>query len=277
MKNILLFGASSGGQRALPIFKNKTNILCFIDNSKRLIGTFIDGIKVEHPDHITKASFDEIIICSSYHKEIKEQLIKQYQVPDDKISILNASIMKGTQTIGDPNRMNAAINTIKTVADIYDTNEIFYYLDHGTLLGIIRDGDLLDWDNDVDFAINAEDAEQAYLVAKEKFTTPYDVKKVYRETDTGDSLVRLIRIEYNDQALADIILKEKFNEKRLWYVGFTRLQVDDQMHKKVKKIKFHGFLVNIPEESEKYLSILYGDWKNEVEDWNHSMYKNIYE
>lgn len=274
-KKIILFGASSGGRKALFFLKTKADIICFIDNSKELTGKFIEGIEVKHPAQIKEIKFDEIIICSSYHGEITEQLINEYKIPQKKIKVLSASVMKGTKNIGEINRFNAANNIIKTIAETYNDHKIFYYIDHGTLLGIIRNGDLLHWDNDVDIAINAEDFQQAYLAIKNKFPPPYEVKKIYKESEDCSQTVRLIRIEYERQAIADILLKEKSGEKRLWYVGFTQLEVSDKIHGEIKKINFHGVSVNIPKKPENYLSILYGNWKEKIEDWNHSMYKNI--
>ena len=46
------------------------------------------------------------------------------------------------------------------IIDLLNEKHVPYYVDCGALLGIVRDGDLLPWDNDTDLAINAEDIEK---------------------------------------------------------------------------------------------------------------------
>ena len=41
----------------------------------------------------------------------------------------------------------------KIIIDIFNSNNIPYWLCHGTLLGIIRDNKLIDWDHDIDLAV----------------------------------------------------------------------------------------------------------------------------
>ena len=36
---------------------------------------------------------------------------------------------------------------------LLEDNSVNYWLCHGTLLGIIRDGKLIEWDHDIDFAV----------------------------------------------------------------------------------------------------------------------------
>ncbi len=41
------------------------------------------------------------------------------------------------------------------IAQLFNSKDIMYHIDHGTLLGIIRDGGILPWDIDIDFAVAA--------------------------------------------------------------------------------------------------------------------------
>jgi len=42
---------------------------------------------------------------------------------------------------------------IETVTDVFNKNKLEVFIDCGTLLGIVRDGRILPWDNDLDFAV----------------------------------------------------------------------------------------------------------------------------
>ena len=46
------------------------------------------------------------------------------------------------------------------VINILKTNKINYWLGHGTLLGIIRDNNLIEWDHDIDIAVWADEISQ---------------------------------------------------------------------------------------------------------------------
>ena len=43
-------------------------------------------------------------------------------------------------------------NFVETLI-LLEKNNIFYWICHGTLLGLIRDKDLIPWDHDVDIAV----------------------------------------------------------------------------------------------------------------------------
>ena len=53
------------------------------------------------------------------------------------------------------------------IIDLLNKREVPYFVDCGALLGIVRDGDLLPWDNDTDLAVNAEDEAKLTAVVDE--------------------------------------------------------------------------------------------------------------
>ena len=69
-----------------------------------------------------------------------------------------------TKSILDPNFV--------TVINLFNSNNIPYWICHGTLLGIIRDNQLIEWDQDIDIAVWSRDVSKKYitnLVTKENF------------------------------------------------------------------------------------------------------------
>jgi len=75
-KDIVIFGASSGGREALEILKllNRRPSF-FTDNDQRKWGTEIEGIKVIPPDELRSLNPDVIIIGSTvYEDEMIAQL-----------------------------------------------------------------------------------------------------------------------------------------------------------------------------------------------------------
>jgi phosphorylcholine metabolism protein LicD len=52
---------------------------------------------------------------------------------------------------------NKALKILFDITEFLEKNNIPYHLEGGTLLGIVRDNDLLPWDHDVDLSISVED------------------------------------------------------------------------------------------------------------------------
>ena len=60
--------------------------------------------------------------------------------------------------------------------------KIDYWVCHGTLLGIVRDKELLDWDNDIDIAV-IEDEVNKNKIISEFLSNGFELKKKYFEND----------------------------------------------------------------------------------------------
>jgi lipopolysaccharide cholinephosphotransferase len=59
-----------------------------------------------------------------------------------------------------------AVENLRAVKDVFDRNEIDFWLEHGTLLGAVRDGKILNWDSDVDLG--------AWYTLPSHFTVTFD-------------------------------------------------------------------------------------------------------
>lgn len=77
--NIIIFGGSKFGQIASMVLETKYNILYFCDNDKDKWGKKINGKTIISPNELIEIYHSiecQIVIASSYSKEIKEQLSK---------------------------------------------------------------------------------------------------------------------------------------------------------------------------------------------------------
>jgi len=82
---------------------------------------------------------------------------------------------------------------LKTI-DLLNENGFKYWLEAGTLLGIMRDGDLIPWDYDADLGIPAETADEIMKLRLE-FLPNYLIKrrKVHTSWLPGD--MRVIKVK----------------------------------------------------------------------------------
>ena len=49
--------------------------------------------------------------------------------------------------------MDIVVENLSAVKDVFDRGGVSFWLEHGTLLGAVRDGKILDWDSDVDLGV----------------------------------------------------------------------------------------------------------------------------
>ena len=72
---LVIFGASTGGQRVLAHLPAGTQVLAFCDNDPRKHGTSFAGCPVLSPEKIKGLDYDFVLIASMYHRQIRQQLL----------------------------------------------------------------------------------------------------------------------------------------------------------------------------------------------------------
>jgi hypothetical protein len=60
-----------------------------------------------------------------------------------------------------------AVKTLKSIKEVFDEFGIRFWLEAGTLLGAVRDGKIIEWDNDIDLSMWSEDADKLFLALHE--------------------------------------------------------------------------------------------------------------
>nr|MBC8410346.1 LicD family protein [Paracoccaceae bacterium] len=132
-----------------------------------------------------------------------------------------------------------------------NTHSIPYYLDCGTLLGTIRENDLLPHDTDVDVTTHLSDWDRL----KEIDFTKYGLKK----TRQWDKNHKLISVKFQDKRMhVDIYCNPAFPKLE------TRI--------------LNNVTYKIPIESELYLEQLYNNWRvksSQHADWPRLFYGRL--
>lgn len=91
IKNIIIFGASAGGEKALLRLSKENHVLAFTDNNQKNWGKTCCGYPIIPPTEIHLHAYHQIVVASSYWYEIypqllhmgldREKIIVDYQVP----------------------------------------------------------------------------------------------------------------------------------------------------------------------------------------------------
>lgn len=160
------------------------------------------------------------------------------------------------------------MNKLLAIRNLYDVKsaleelEIPFFLGHGTLLGAVRNGDFLDWDDDIDFHILSENNQKPELLEvlrKKEFKIKIEMHK------NNVMLYKFLRFGIP----VDIEILYLKNDER-FFIAEDRFKVyySATLFENPIKIDFRGKTFKIPNPAEKYLAERYGDWKAIEKTWD---------
>lgn len=162
------------------------------------------------------------------------------------------------------------IETIKKLHDILDDCNCIFHIDMGTLLGIIRDGKLIRHDLDIDIAVHAANVDSINEIQK-KLIQNNCIHKYRYSIDT----IGIVEDSYFLNGIKfDINYYSYLDEKSICYLfyqeqdkkyednKFDVVRLSCSKIEEITKIAFMNFYINVPKNSEKYLSERYGqNWR----------------
>ncbi len=176
---------------------------------------------------------------------------------------------------------DAKLKLFKTIAKVFAKHDVKWWPDTGTLLGIWRDGDLMDRDNDVDLSVKIEDVTKKFFDAIEEMNDDDNLKvemgchKHYVEGfEKGE--IEPINKWYKIHLTERTKDKEIFCDLLIWFPHKdTYFAWDGKLYRhkkanleKFSSIVFKGVNIRIPKSIKPYLVELYGeDWETPNDKW----------
>lgn len=155
-----------------------------------------------------------------------------------------------------------------------------YWLEGGTLLGVIRENRLLPWDNDMDISMYKTDQRKLFRVVFRLFFKGYRLSVKYYRQDIGPfkkGELRMLKVRNYERffrkgkVMLDIFLKRKVGEEYFWTVGVKSPVLKSspaRFYDELDWTEFNEKKYMICRDFEGYLSYRYGDWKTPVKTWN---------
>lgn len=171
------------------------------------------------------------------------------------------------------------------VTDFLEAHNIEYHLEGGTLLGLVRDGQLLEWDYDLDLSICSSEVNRFKQVHKELNSQRYKIGFKNFATDhppIKEGEPRIFKVKPRWISLAkeflpflrkhyiclDIFVKYPADDKTYWQAKRSIFSADRSHYEGYGEIPFMGKTLRTPRNAEAYLEKKYGDWKTPVKDWD---------
>lgn len=285
-KNVILFGASLGGENFIN-HNDQVNVIAFTDNDPSRWGTQLAGRPIISPSDIKRHNFDQVIITSQWQDSIKNQLIHDLNIPAEQVVIPKKAYLKPTiKPFTHAPTLLVAQQSLGIISEFLATHDIYAMVDSGTALGLVRDGDLISWDDDIDFAVDAASFEQLVEVA------PHLLKALPQmpEAEWVATVITLagvdvcinLDLESNDhESIKDI---EISLQKRTERNGRSELDSSagifdaPAVHFQTPQAReYFGYTVYLPDEVESFLTFMYGDWKNPKPNTSFQDYNNRYQ
>ena len=161
---------------------------------------------------------------------------------------------------------------------LFKERGISYCLDGGTLLGVIREGRLLPWDDDLDFFVPSESAAAIKKLRLRLLFMGCKLRIRYAKQAVGPIpkgaprifKIVTIRRHKGHRVVIDLIVKYADDQNFHWLVG------KPPVHKKVPRkyydtyetVDYMGREYPIPSDVENYLECRYGNWRVTQKEWD---------
>ncbi len=146
------------------------------------------------------------------------------------------------------------------ICDILEESNIEYMVFYGTMLGLHRDGKIIDNDDDVDILISVSDYMKVLSTLKLKgLTISKNVNKMFLQVrNTIDDIKSYVDIYfYYDSGYNYVI--EPWNFGGRYMDKETHLHIPMNLLFPSNQFEYDGKLIRIPSESEQLCQFLYGE------------------
>jgi lipopolysaccharide cholinephosphotransferase len=172
-----------------------------------------------------------------------------------------------------------------TITDLLDSKGIPYHLEGGTLLGIVRDRDLLPWDHDVDISIPFEFADAIpklrgeFLKSGYKITVRKSLKNIGPIEIDQYSIFKVkpllayilywfIPMYKKRLVVMDIFVKTKDESYTYWQAKDKVMRIENKYYESFETILYKDHVLKVPNHYRDYLTEKYGNWSVPVKNWD---------
>jgi len=177
-----------------------------------------------------------------------------------------------------------ARNMLFEVVNLLENNNIRYHLEGGTLLGLVRDKELIPWDHDIDLSIPITEANKTVDVLKKLYRKGFKITKrkskfdyyaikkgnyrLFKIKKLIPSLLKTLYPGYKKYYIVlDIFVKSSGEKFTYWEAQGKIMKVENRYYESYERIKYLNRWLKVPNDYRGYLNEKYGDWSIPVKDW----------
>lgn len=271
---IIVFGTGESCENYLKNYRDEHEIIALADWDEKKHGTSLFGLPVISPFEMKNLPYEKILIASYFVKEIESQLLERCGIERPELIIPEKYKVKDVvKPFEDEGTISFARELLVYFNNLFAQNKIDLFLEFGTLLGMVRDGDLIRWDDDIDFSVNEDDVEKMMnLILSEKSNLPrQQVLKwsCYVKEDT-DGKIWYLSLNFKDtsQQLKDFEIAfgvRKFYNKLSVCMRGRYISCPSIHFEKHEVLKLKGVSYKVPFDYFTYLDLVYPNWNTPKE------------
>lgn len=268
-KKLVLFGASKAGETYLKK-QPPGEVIAFIDNDPHRQGSAVDNIPVLAPAALHELKFDLVVITSLWVDSIYSQLTQQLGIAKDKIYVPHKTKLKSEHPFSEEETLTLGHQLLIGLNQFFIQHQIKACIDSGTLLGLLREGRLLSWDDDIDFAVDDTDFARALTLLKSfhQHIPMQDKANWHATLLTLSGTDVCLNIEFTPKPGSTLIPFETSLQRRRSLNGRSELlssagifYAPEHHFNHHDTLDFMGHAIRIPSKAPEFLTFMYGDWK----------------
>lgn len=282
-KKLLLFGA---GRSCINFIEQNPalRVVAIADNDPAKWGTQLRGISIVSPAQLHGLAFDAIVVTTVWSDSVLVQLA-ELGYGDRETLIPGKREMKGmrdSQPFAHAPTRELASHLIDWLYQMAEEQGVTLYLDFGTLLGALREGDFIAWDDDIDFSVNADEFATLLTALQHRMHLLPDCQsgrwKV--ESFTLDDQPFAIRITCEGDGAGllsfetDIARRVRRDGQAVVIGSMPEFFCPECHFDGHDLVPFLGQVRKAPQAAEAYLDFVYGDWRTPRRDMTFADYSH---
>ena len=272
---IIVFGTGESCENYLKNYRHEHEILALADWDENKHGTTMYGFPVVSPYELKAIPYEKILVASYFVKEIEGQLLERCGITSSELIIPEKYKVKDVvKPFEDPATKAFANEVLNYFVDLFSKHQIPLFLEFGTLLGLVRDKEIISWDDDIDLSINEEYVEQTIsILENSRVTFPKCDKVLWTAFVKKDNDGKIWYISLNFQNKEAIGYREfevafgvrKFYKGHSICMRGRYLACPEQHFKNVELIPINGNIYPLPTDYMAYLQLTYPSWQSPKE------------
>ena len=142
------------------------------------------------------------------------------------------------------------------IKKIFNQENIIFWIGFGTLLGIVRENDFLDWDDNINILVYKEDIYSKLDILKNKFNS---LGFIFRIIPKPKSIkINLHRYKHKN-SIEGLFLDPLYLDNK--YRLSNKFKHPRKFFEEYGTINFKNHIFRVPSPVKKYLKFLYKNWK----------------
>lgn len=277
---LVVWGVGEFTDRLIPNLERFGEVIALVDRNPEKWGLRYGELYVSNPCFIRALNFDKVVVATQFVEQVCENLKTEFSITDAQILIPPKTIIKGTP-FQNPICKALATKALLDIVKESNSDGLDISLDFGTLLGVIRENALIDWDDDIDLTVDHSLKDKL-----EEFLITYSCCPNLPNTQVCLTRIKAAGwgvIAYNLRYLhahgeyfdINIGIRNFINGRSVYLPSFGFWSVPEEHFKTLCTTKFMGQDVSIPKNSAGYLCLVYGaNWRVPCPEFTFNSYAN---